>query len=109
MSNLNLENFWNPQKENTPLAVEYFCGWIDGYKKNVGWRLLFRDGIKFHDIPLELQIGILRKYIHSCIEILHLEIRHFQLGLVAMELETIFGWQEEYLKKETAKKQETEK
>lgn len=51
-------------------AVDRFCEWIDHYKKNIKWDNIFNTGSphyarmgwhdpKFHDLPLELQAGIL--------------------------------------------------
>lgn len=68
--NLNLNNFWNPLKEKYPFAVFEFCSWIDQYKRRVDWGTLFNGTFglttpKFHDIPLEMQIGILLKFLDS--------------------------------------------
>lgn len=72
--NLNKENFWNQLMEENPLSVKLFCDWMDEYKKIVGWDKLFNDEFretevlriyeepKFHDIPYEMQIGILIKF-----------------------------------------------
>ena len=60
--NLNKENFWNELKENYPDAFEHFLAWIDEYKKLVEWDKLFAEGVKFHDVPLEIQAGILARY-----------------------------------------------
>jgi hypothetical protein len=66
--NLNKENFWNDLKAQYPEAVEHFCQWIDKYKKQVDWDVLFCNAkrwgerIKFHDIPIEFQVGILLRY-----------------------------------------------
>lgn len=74
MENLNKENFWNDLHKKHPQAVDKFCKWIDEYKKRVGWDQLFMNEyftgkaekripqIKFHDIPLEMQLGILGQF-----------------------------------------------
>lgn len=62
---LTKENFWNELTEYSPSVMDDFCKWIDEYKKRVDWGQLFytphspqnRD-IKFHDIPIEMQVGI---------------------------------------------------
>jgi hypothetical protein len=75
MKNLNKENFWNSMQERFPYAMRLFCTWIDEYKKDVDWNWFFGNGwtvdkndppvtatirqIKFHDIPFEMQVGIL--------------------------------------------------
>jgi hypothetical protein len=60
--NLDKENFWNPLKEKYPEAIEHFCNWIDEYKKEVGWNQLFGEHIKFHDLPYDMQNGILARF-----------------------------------------------
>ncbi len=81
--NLNKENFWNDLHKQYPKAVDDFCKWIDQYKKDIGWdKLLNKNyhktnirrasngeitGIdfsapKFHDLPFDMQRGILLKY-----------------------------------------------
>jgi hypothetical protein len=60
--NLNKENFWNPLKEKYPEAVEHFCNWIDEYKKEVGWEKIFGAHVKFHDLPYDMQNGILARF-----------------------------------------------
>lgn len=60
--NLNYQNFWPEAKEQWPLAVESFCKWIDEYKQSVNWRMLFQEHIKFHHIPLEMQLGVLIEF-----------------------------------------------
>jgi hypothetical protein len=65
MKSLTKENFWNELAEYHPSAMDAFCKWIDEYKKRVDWSHLFytphtpqnRD-IKFHDLPIEMQVGI---------------------------------------------------
>lgn len=70
MDNLNKENFFNELMEKYPAATKDFCNWIDKYKDQNFWDRLFgnnyRDDhsnwIKFHHIPMEMQIGIIFKY-----------------------------------------------
>ncbi len=69
MQNLTKENFFNEMMALCPEAVEYFCRWIDEYKKEVNWDKLFpppRDprihGVKFHDLPFEMQNGIIARF-----------------------------------------------
>jgi hypothetical protein len=81
MENLNKENFWDDIKERYPQAVELFCNWIDKYKEEVGWDRLFANGqyfmeperngghridTKFHDLPFEMQNGILARFDIEC-------------------------------------------
>lgn len=62
MDNLNKENFWNDLMKEYPGAVEHFCNWIDAYKKEVEWDKVFGPNVKFHDIPLEMQNGIIARF-----------------------------------------------
>jgi hypothetical protein len=61
-NNLGKENFWNPMREKFPLAVEAFCKWIDEYKKIVDWENVIGAKVKFHDLPYEMQMGIMNRY-----------------------------------------------
>lgn len=82
VENLNKENFFNEQMKLTPLAMADFCKFIDDYKEMVGWQHLFADykdfkpeslegGViafkqrKFHDIPMELQYGVIIKFLRK--------------------------------------------
>lgn len=74
MQNLNKENFWNDLHTKYPEAVELFCKWIDKYKTEVGWDELFNQAglpnedkpVKFHNIPFEMQNGILARFDIEC-------------------------------------------
>lgn len=64
--NLTKENFWNELQEKYPYGMKIFCDWIDEYKKANDWDSLFPItkrkkhwmDIKFHHLPLAMQIGI---------------------------------------------------
>lgn len=75
MQNLNKSNYFDKLKEKYPKAVELFCSWVDTYKTSVHWNTLFNaDGRfihkdedkpvapKFHDLPYELQYGIILRF-----------------------------------------------
>lgn len=66
VDNLTKENFWNDMHSECPEAVEHFRNWIDNYKKEVNWETLFGGEIvraaKFHDLPFEMQNGIIARY-----------------------------------------------
>lgn len=74
MINLNKENFWNELHAKYPDAVDLFCKWIDKYKVEVGWDELFNQAgmpnedkpVKFHDIPFEMQNGIIARFDIEC-------------------------------------------
>lgn len=76
MQNLTKENFFNEMKEKYPLAMKDFCNWIDKYKVQNNWDMLFNGGLqitehvetrapKFHDLPFAMQIGIMAQYFNS--------------------------------------------
>lgn len=56
--NLSKEDFWNIMYTKIPLATQCFCEWIDTYKAETGWKEKAPDW-KFHDLPIEMQIGVL--------------------------------------------------
>lgn len=62
LENLNLDNFWNRLMSEFPESTKDFCKWIDKYKEDNHWTLLFNSRIKFHHLPLEMQTGIIFKY-----------------------------------------------
>lgn len=68
MENLSKENFWDELMKEYPEAVDHFCKWIDEYKKEVNWDVLFSVHcsaayqVKFHDLPFDMQNGIIARY-----------------------------------------------
>jgi hypothetical protein len=75
MNNLNKENFFDLMDEKYPLGMIMFQRYVDNYKKQVNWDKLFNSDSdyqnsegknavapKFHDLPYELQIGLLLKF-----------------------------------------------
>jgi hypothetical protein len=67
MSNgLTKENFWDELEELYPAAIEHFKKWIDRYKLEIGWNELFSPGVKFHNLPFDLQNGIIARYDLEC-------------------------------------------
>lgn len=52
------KQFWDALFESYPQAVKEFYDFIDEYKSANNWNELFREGIKFHHIPIELQLGV---------------------------------------------------
>jgi len=72
VENLGKENLWNELHDKFPDAVDHFCKWIDKYKKEVNWNVLFNESDngapapKFHDLPFEMQTGILARYELEC-------------------------------------------
>lgn len=65
MLNLSREYFWNDTQDAFPTAVQTFYKWVDDYKQEVNWEKMFGDKLKFHDLPLEMQVGILARFQHE--------------------------------------------
>jgi len=63
MANLNKENFFNDLQQKFPKAMKHFCDWVDEYKEEVKWLEMFSGNIKFHDIPYDMQVGVLLRYL----------------------------------------------
>jgi len=66
MNNLSNDNFWVMMQNHFPDAMNVFRKWIDEYKAKVGWDDLFPNGVKFHDLPFEMQNGILARFDIEC-------------------------------------------
>lgn len=75
MENLNKENFFDQMSEQFPDAMKHFHKWLGEYKLKVNWNDLlcaayirkgeidvFYEPIKFHQLPFEMQLGIIMKY-----------------------------------------------
>lgn len=58
LKSLTKENFWNELQEKYPDLMKEFCEFIDAYKEKVGWAHLLGRAVKYHDLPIEMQIGI---------------------------------------------------
>ena len=56
------KNFFDEIKSSCPKAFDLFLKWIDEYKARVGWSDIFPNGVKFHDLPIEMQTGILERF-----------------------------------------------
>lgn len=55
--------FTDELEQQAPLAFAAFCKWIDDYKKAHDWAKLVAPGIKFHDLPYEMQGGIFQRFL----------------------------------------------
>lgn len=62
MKNLNKENFWNEMQEKHPITMKKFCIFIDEFKEKHEWNRMFNPKIKFHDIPIVMQIGVIHNF-----------------------------------------------
>jgi len=87
--NLNKKNFWNIAMEMCPLSVTAFLQWIDGYKRESyvplntegatsKWGAV-ANGYKFHDLPMEMQVGIIFRFFYE---------RSLTIGLIDIEINT---------------------
>jgi|GEM_PF-6543009 hypothetical protein len=88
--NLNKENFFDEMSLKYPMAMHDFNVWIDAYKKSIDWDELFNEGEvkgdfypspKFHDIPYEMQVGILMRFATETFK---------EKGLEVDEMKTLF-------------------
>lgn len=61
MDNLNKQNFWNELHAHCPDAMGHFSNWVDSYMKEIAGTLIFNH-LKFHDLPFEIQNGIIARY-----------------------------------------------
>lgn len=52
------KQFWDALFESYPQSVKEFYDFIDEYKVLNNWNELFIDGVKFHNLPIELQLGV---------------------------------------------------
>lgn len=76
MEGLTKNNFLNEQMLINPLVTQRFCDWIDVYKAEENWDMLFNAGYgdgtheptkapKFHELSLELQEGIMGLFLRT--------------------------------------------
>lgn len=63
MENLNKQNFWDEKMKSCPAIMKHFCKFVDEYKQKNDWKKMFNKKIKFHDIPVEMQTGIVIAFI----------------------------------------------
>lgn len=73
LTGLTKENCFDAIEAKYPKAMKAFKEWLDKYKESVEWEKLFNYGHpayakqgwhnpKFHDLPFELQLGILFRW-----------------------------------------------
>jgi hypothetical protein len=58
LKSLTKETFWNELIAKYPELMDEFKLFIDEYKKRVSWPDLIGSYIKYHDLPVELQVGV---------------------------------------------------
>ncbi|OQA11747.1 MAG: hypothetical protein BWY67_00734 [Bacteroidetes bacterium ADurb.Bin397] len=91
---MNKENFWNGLYEQYPKAVKEFCDFIDEYKAENNWNELFGDKVKFHHVPVEMQLGIWMEFIFNqgC------GSADFSLEGDCFEIENLYEWASEWFR-----------
>lgn len=70
---MNLENFWNELYQKYPSAIAHFSEWVDDYKIQHNWSDLFPPiirkhypiHVKFHDLPVGFQLGVIIQYMNE--------------------------------------------
>lgn len=79
IENLTKENFWNEMQQKYPKVMKKFLDWIDKYKEDNLWNLLFNADIiydqagvegrrlqtkapKYHELPLAFQVGLFDEF-----------------------------------------------
>lgn len=58
LKSLTKEGFWNPLFAKHPVLMKEFCEFIDEYKASIDWIKLLGANTKYHDLPIEMQVGI---------------------------------------------------
>jgi hypothetical protein len=102
---LTKENFWDEMSQKYPKAMAHFLNWIDSYKAENDWAILFNDkgeffdwvdpnnhskgGIrrvgvapKYHELPIAFQFGIFVQFSNEV-------IKHYRLHAGGTKMETI--------------------
>jgi len=60
----NLNQIYEDLKTACPTAWAEFMTFVDKYKGEVAWPFLFApEDLKFHDIPVDMQCGVLMRFI----------------------------------------------
>jgi len=97
---LTKEEFWNDLADKYPKALKSFCDWIDQYKQEVNWNMLFNAGAisrtgdtlapKFHELPFAMQQGIWIEYAKEILSE-HFEQPEYSYGLdLERNIDTVF-------------------
>lgn len=89
------KDFWDALFESYPRAVKEFYDFIDEYKVLNNWNEYFRERIKFHDIPIELQLGVWILFLNEqgCGN-----SYDYTIGVDCFEHENIWEWTSEWLR-----------
>jgi hypothetical protein len=116
METLTKENFWNEMEQKYPKAMAHFKEWVDNYKSEHYWNVLFNhistDRVvpkgfdcapKYHELPIAMQFGIFTEYMYywsnfknpigPLKEVMSIEVRDFNIG-VPICIKAFLSWQE---------------
>lgn len=93
MDNLSKKGFWDILYKKYPNDMQHFCNWIDQYKNNVNWKSLFPIAsrnhywvdMKFHHLPIAMQIGIFLQYVSELDS-------EYKVGIRLMKNKDDFDW-----------------
>jgi hypothetical protein len=67
--NFSQQDLWKDIEKKYPEVLEKFRTWIDQYKVEIGWDLIFKNNsgtgqsVKFHEIPLDLAVGVIERFL----------------------------------------------
>lgn len=59
---LTKENFFNELMEKYSIVMHKFCKFIDKWKQENEWDKLFNPNIKFHDLPIQMQMCVMAEF-----------------------------------------------
>lgn len=125
METLTKENFWNRIKDLYPEAFKVFGQWVNNYKIDNEWVVLFNEGFinfgkeinlqndlvqhiptskapKYHDLPVALQWGIFTQFVYETLKIIPNNGENritlhcgSYIGEVKIVIEDFFKWLQE--------------
>lgn len=90
--NLSKEMFWDSLFEQYPKATKEFCDFVDKYKEERKWNALFGSRIKYHHLPIELQVGVWIAFQ------LERGVETFNLDCGMFDREDLYDWVSETLR-----------
>ena len=63
--NINRENLFDGMTDKYPRGTKKFFDWLEKYKEEVDWSYLFSEDITFSDLPVEMQKGIIHRFVRE--------------------------------------------
>lgn len=98
---LTKENFWDQLELLNPLEMAEFKKWINQYKTDHNWDIIFNGGLlirdysvtsgpntynseapKFHDLPFAFQVGIFQQFVMESADVNQSAIRNNSAQLI---------------------------